>query len=76
MSQMVIIALCCAAMHVLQVKYQLLAAASFLAEVVKALERTTSQAATTASAEPDEDMVSSVGIGSAVPLTYSSCTGL
>lgn len=46
---------------VLQVKYQMLAAASFLAEVVKVLERVTSQAAATASAEPDEDMVSILG---------------
>jgi hypothetical protein len=43
---------------VLQVKYQMLAAASFLAEVVKVLERVTSEAAAAASAEPDEDMVS------------------
>jgi hypothetical protein len=44
---------------VMQVKYQMLAAASFLAEVVKVLERVTSSAAAAAaSAEPDEDMVS------------------
>lgn len=35
----------------------MLAAASFLAEVVKVLERVTFQAAEAANAEPDEDMV-------------------
>lgn len=43
---------------IVQVKYQMLAAASFLAEVVKVLERLTTHAAAAASAEPDEDMVS------------------
>lgn len=45
--------LCC-----VQAKYQMLVAASFLAEVVKVLERLTTHAAAAASAEPDEDMVS------------------
>lgn len=38
-------------------KYQQLAAASFLAEVVKVMQRVTTQVAEAASAEPDEDMV-------------------
>lgn len=43
-----------------KIKYQMLAAASFLAEVVKVLERVTTQAADTATAELDEQMVSTV----------------
>jgi hypothetical protein len=47
----------CCRLPLLQVKYQQLAAASFLAEVVKVMQRVTSQAAEAACAEPDEDMV-------------------
>jgi hypothetical protein len=58
----------------LQVKYQMLAAASFLAEVVKVLERVTTQTAAAASALPDEDMVSCCphGLVLVLVLVYTS----
>lgn len=62
----------------MQAKYQMLAAASFLAEVVKVLERLTTHAAAAASAEFDQDMVSGAdqhGLGECTqPAAAFACT--